>query len=342
MTSLFPALWWAACAPPTPDAGAPPDGPGGVVIATAAVDYTSGALANATPEGELADPIATIHSDAVVQAEGATIYVINRLLMDTVRRIDPPAWGQPTWEVSVEPGTNPHAVATCGGDLWVSRYGHAELLRLDPETGATRGAVSLAAWADEDGLPEASDLVALGDGTLAVGLQRLRRTAGWQPDPTGQIALVDCATATVRDVWPVGPNPTLRGPSPLIVLSEGRAFALDPQTGDLTEIAGESLVDGQVDEAGAVWIARDGEAHAWRCVDADGVEVVGAWLDRYLTDVALAPDGTAWISARPPWSDPLAQGGVIVVDRDTCEAQGDPNGLATAMPPFSLAVWGAW
>jgi hypothetical protein len=77
-------------------------------------------------------------------------------------------------------------------------------------------------------------------------------------------------------------------------------------------------------------------------VTADGVEIAGPWLDRYLTDVALAPDGTAWISARPPWSDPLAQGGVIVVDRDTCEAQGDPNGLATAMPPFSLAVWGAW
>jgi hypothetical protein len=343
MTRLLPALWLAGCAPPAPEAGDPPEGPSGVVLVTAAVDYTAGALAAATPDGTVSDLLATIHSDAVVQAEGSVVYVVNRLLMDTVRRIDPPAWGQPTWEASVGPGTNPQAVATCGGALWVSRYGHAELLRLDPETGEALGTLSLAAWADEDGLPEASDLVVLGPDTLAVGLQRLRRTAGWLPDATGQVAVVDCAAATVRDVWPVGPNPTLRGPDPLVVISEGAASTLDPENGTLANLGDDAdLVDGQVDAAGAVWIARDGEAHAWRCVDADGSEIAGPWIDRYITDVALAPDGTAWISARPPWSDPLAPGGVIVVERDTCEVRGSADGLATAMPPYAVAVWGPW
>lgn len=349
-----------ACTPDGAEGDTTPDGPvptdGLVVMATLSSDYAAGALTTVDRSTWQVHPDhATVHADAVVQAEAdGTVWVINRLLMDTVRRYAPGALDVPVWETSTEPGSNPHALAMCGDDrVVVTRYEHADAWLLDEATGERVGTIDLSAEADADGLPEMSDVVVV-DGVPWVALQRLRRDQGWTTAPTGgRVVPLDCDAGTAGPGIAVGDNPGLVAdpshPGRLWAVSTDGAWAVD--TEDRTVSPGPplrpsegELVDLAVDAEGrAAMLVRRGAEHGVACGGVPGetgesvLEPVG-WWSNYLSDVVVA-DGLAWVAVRQGWEDPSSVGGLMVVDLDTCEElTADEGWLQPALAPYDLAI----
>lgn len=318
----------------------------GLLVATASDDYAAGGLAVVDRSTRAVAEVATTHGDAVVSVDGGAIWQINRLGGDSVRRYDPDDPSRPVWETSTGDRSNPQDARICGGALVVSRYGDAGLLQLDPETGEARGTVDLGAAADADGLPEAAQLVAVGEDRIAVALQRWDRTAGWIPDAEGRVALVDCVAGAVEALWPVGANPVLvDGGVGLVLIDDAGLRVLDPGTGGLgaplvTAVAGLPVVDAAFGPDGrGVVVGRDDTWHATACLDlGTGALVEAEVLSHFVSDVAVA-DGWAWLAARRGWVEPSDAGGVFAYDLADCTAPLGPDWVRTAMPPFDLGVW---
>jgi hypothetical protein len=327
-----------ACAPPESSEAVDAVAPGTVVMATASDDYQVGAL-SLYADGVLTADVATLHGDAVVVVEDDALYVVNRLLMDTVRRYDRADPQLPTWETSLGRGANPHDVARCGGVLWVSRYEETALHLLDPVDGAKLGELDLAEASDADGVPEMSDLEVV-DGRLFVGLQRMRRDEGWVAASPGQVAEVDCDARALVELHDVGPNPVLRraGDQLAVVALDG-VWSLDPVSGALDGPwwTGEGVVDLDIGADGRVaLVARDGSDHAVGCAEAlGGAPAWGTPLASYLPDV-LVDDGVAWVAARRGWEDPTLAGALLRFDLDTCS---QTERVESTLAPFSLARW---
>jgi hypothetical protein len=323
-------LLLAAC---VPEPARPPDVPEGAVVAvaTASDDYTAGALVLVGVADRRPVDVATLHGDSVVVAEDGALFVVERFLVDAVRRYDG-AVAAPVWQVSTGRGSNPHDVARCGADLVVSRHEATSLLRLDPATGSVRGTVALGDLADADGLPEASDLV-VHDGVLHVGLQRLDRDAGWSSSPGGRRVRIDCASGARLAVDEVGPNPVLvPGPEGVAVVSED---GVDAGAWSLDDVDDARPVDAALDAAGGVVVARDGASrHVVACVDGSGQVAGVLHTPRYVSDAVLVGD-EAWLAARRGWTSPETPGAIVVVDRGTCTVTEE---ISTLLAPFSLVL----
>lgn len=330
----FPTLLLLAACVPEPEVPTTTPDRFDLVMATTADDYQVGALTVLDTEAPAPTDIATLHGDAVVVTEGTDLFAINRLLADTIRRYDGSDLEVPLWEVSVGRGANPHDVATCAGALWVSRYEETELHVLDRDTGALLTTVDLADQADDDGIPEMSDLVVMGD-RLLVGLQRLRRQAGWVPDE-GRIAVIDCATRTLVDTWSVGPNPVLRAnpldPASVLVLHDEGVDAVTE--GSPEPLWDGRLVDLDVRPGAVVSIARAGSDHTIRCAtELGGDWTLGETRASYMADVLL--HGDAWIANRRGWEDPSVAGGLLRLDPTSCTVI---ETIEPTLAPYSLAA----
>lgn len=320
-------VWWLGCGPGA--APVPGDAAEGVVMTTLSADYTVGSISVIDPSLTVHADLASTHGDAVVRVEDGAVFVINRYLVDTVRRYAPGAWAAPVWEVSAGVASNPHAVALCGGALWVTRYEESALWALDPATGERVDEVDLSAWADDDGVPEASDLVVDGE-TLWVGLQRLRRHDGWVAEAAGTALRLDCATGAVLDEVATGPNPVLRTgrtPGEVMVID---ADGVGPIGGPRWDVD-EGVVDGAFGPISAL-IRREDDVHTVLCVGDEVASV--APMENYLSGVTL-DGGRAFVAVRPGWRDPEAPTGALVIELAGCAAG---ELLATPLPPFSLAV----
>ena len=117
----------------------------------------------------------SIHSDAVVHYEDGRVYIVNRLGRDNIQILNPDAFFATEREFSVGSGANPHGFEKINdGKAFVTLYEQSDLLIVNPATGAETGRVSLAAYADADGIPEMSGMVQYGD-SLYVAIQRLDR-----------------------------------------------------------------------------------------------------------------------------------------------------------------------
>jgi hypothetical protein len=309
------------------------------VIAASTPDYATGALAVVGLDDlAVARNLTTTHPDAVVRARDGAVWVLHRLGGDVVRRYVPGAWAAPAWEVSVGRGANPHDLGHCDGALLVTRYEASTAWWLDPDSGAQLGAIDLSEHADEDGVPELSDAVSLGDVVL-VGAQRLGRLDGWAPLPEGALVAVDCATREAVDAWSVGPNPVLvAAPGGALVLTDDGVSFADGDTVTPWPVADAlpaGLVDAAADADGAVVIAREADGHhQLACVDAEGRVVEGPRLAQYLPDVALA-GSRALVAARRGWADPDALGFLLVLDRTSCT---EVARVDVGLEPFSVAI----
>src|SRR5262249_39888001 len=73
-----------------------------------------------------------------------------------------------------------------------------ELWIVNPQTGQHTGTVSLAGFADADGIPE-MDHLALRNGRLFVSLQRLDRNNFFSPTDSSQIVVINVATDAIVD-----------------------------------------------------------------------------------------------------------------------------------------------
>ncbi len=173
-----------------------------------ATDFASGNLANVafgTPP--VATPnVAGVCSDAVLRHHQGLLYVIERFGCDNVRVLDPANGFQVVRQFSVGNGANPNDVVVVSPTkAYVARYDSADLWIVDPSTGAFLGAISLAAFADADGVPEMNRM-ALADGRVFVTVQRNDRDAIFSPTDSSAVIVIDPATDTLVDCDAAAPG----------------------------------------------------------------------------------------------------------------------------------------
>ncbi len=168
----------------------------GVFVVTS--DSTTGSFSTVNKNSrEATESIGSIHSDAAVRAYGGLVYVINRLNADNIQVLDPNSGYSTTLQFSVGAGLNPQDIAFVNGSkAYVSRYGSAELLIVNPATGKQTGTINLSAYADADGIPEMAQMYITG-GKLYVAIQALDRDSFFAPTGQSAVVVIDTATDTV-------------------------------------------------------------------------------------------------------------------------------------------------
>ncbi|HTR96970.1 MAG TPA: FlgD immunoglobulin-like domain containing protein [Candidatus Acidoferrales bacterium] len=244
-------------------------------------DYTTGSLSTSTlsPRTPSCD-VASVNNDASMRYYGGRLYVVNRFGGDNVQVIDP-ATGGTLLQFSVGNGSNPHDIAFASAThAYVSRFDATDLWVVNPATGAHTGTISLASFADADGLPEMDRLEMVGP-LLFVSIERLNRNAGYAPADTGLVAVVDTRADTLLDCDPARPGVqaialTLRNPF--------TAFQWDPASDRL--LIGCAGAFGALD-GGIEWI--DPVA-----LKSAGVAITEARLGGDVDDVVWGDAGKSW------------------------------------------------
>src|SRR5262249_13673444 len=98
---------------------------------------------------------APVCSDAVLRFFQGRLYVIERFNCGNVHVLDPANGYATVRQFSVGNGSNPHDIEIASPTkAYVARYGSPDLWIVNPQTGAHTGTLSLAAFADADGIPE--------------------------------------------------------------------------------------------------------------------------------------------------------------------------------------------
>lgn len=168
-----------------------PDVPASGVLVAATTDFSTGYVSAMRLDGsETYKDIEPLHSDAVVVSAGGSLFALNRLGADNIRRLNPLSGFRTVYEESLGEKSNPHAMAYVNSSLAaVTLYGKAYLLWINPETGREFDRTDLSAWSDADGIPEASGAV-YASGKVYVAVQRLDRNAAGYWPPVGDSYLL--------------------------------------------------------------------------------------------------------------------------------------------------------
>jgi len=162
-------------------------------------DYVTGSLSSvALPARTQHCDATSVNSDAALRYYGGRLYVVNRLGGDNVQVVN--ALTDATIsQFSVGNGSNPQDIAFASSTkAYVTRYESADLWVVNPQTGAHTGTISLAAFADADGIPEMGDEIMVGP-LLFVEIQRIDRPGGYVPEGTSYVAVVDTRADTLVD-----------------------------------------------------------------------------------------------------------------------------------------------
>ena len=357
---LIPVL--AALGAATSEVGAQ----SGLFVTT--TDYQSGSAAFLAPGATEAEVnLLNVHSDAVARYHNGRIYVINRLGQDNVLVLDPNSLHTPVLQFSTGNGTNPQDIAIVAPNkAYVSRYDSAELLIVDPQTGAERGTVDLGAFADADGLPEMSAMVQLG-ARVYVACQRLDRNSGFAPAGDSYLAVIDTDTDELIDmdlgadgvqgIRLAAANPySVVAIGHQIVLSEAAGFGdqkggievIDVDSGTShglvvteTQLGGDVTALAMVDQEKGYAIVSDANfANFVKPVDLKS-GAVGAALEGHSHGFTpdLAIDGGRLIVADRGTFDNPAAAGLLIYDVATEALLVGP--ISTGLPPSSIAVMAA-
>jgi hypothetical protein len=126
-------------------------------------DYATGALHLFLENGERKATHA--EGDSSLHWAGERLFLLQRSNRDMLIEINPKTLHR-VHEWPLEPGANPHDIALVGDQLWLTQYGRSELMRLDALSGVALQPIDLSRFADPDGRPEMSALVALDDRVL--------------------------------------------------------------------------------------------------------------------------------------------------------------------------------
>lgn len=143
--------------------------------------------------------------DAVMRWYGGRLYIVNRFGGDNVQVVDGTTLNT-THQISTGNGSNPQDICFVSPTkAYVTRYALTDLLIVNPVTGSSPGVISLAAFADADGVPEMARMVRV-DKYLFVAIQRLDRNNFFSPTDSSLVAVIDTDTDTVVDCDPVAPG----------------------------------------------------------------------------------------------------------------------------------------
>jgi FlgD Ig-like domain len=302
--------------------------------------------------------IGAVCADAGARAHDGKLYVLGRLGCDHVQVIDGTTFATlDQW--STGNGTNPQDIEVVSPTkAYISLYERDYVLIVNPQTGATLGSVSLATFADADGLPEAADMALVGD-RLFVALQRLDRPGGYVASNPSYVAVIDCTTDQLIDVDPQAPGVQA------IVLSGRNPFSdltLDPVRQKLyvAEAGNFGVLDGGVEFIDPVTLHAEGLFVTESALGGD-LNAVRLWTD--CTGYAIVNDasfrtklvrfdrcggtalGTSWQSAGFDLCDveiDFERAHVLITDRDLVTpgvrifAAGSGNQITTSPIDFGL------
>lgn len=187
--------------------------------------------------------VASVCPDAVGRSYGGLFYVVNRFGCDNIQVVDPAQNYATVRQFSVGAGSNPQDIAfESPTRAFVSCYDQPTVLAVNPSTGQILDSISLAQFADSDGLPELHRLYLHGR-YLYVQLQRLDRNNGYVPVAPSYLVVIDTQTWSIVDtdvnvpgVTPItltGLNPT--GPMELDLVT-GRLLV--PTSGKFLQLDG--------------------------------------------------------------------------------------------------------
>ena len=192
---------WAALATLAAPAAARAQQASAYVLTT---DYSSGSVSCVDLSSRTVHrDVATVFSDARMRVSDGLVYVINRFGQDNIQVLDPARGFATLRQFSVGNGSNPQDLCIVSPTkAYVTRLASPRLLVVNPATGDSLGAVSLAAFADADGIPEMDRMILVGD-RLFVSLERL---SNFQPTDTSLVAVVDVVADTVVDADPIAPG----------------------------------------------------------------------------------------------------------------------------------------
>lgn len=154
---------------------------------------------------QVAANVATVlpHADATLRVHGGLIYVVNRFGQDNIQVIDPGKNYATIRQFSTENGSNPQDIVFATTlKAYISRYRSADLWVVDPRSGLRRNTISLAAFADGDGLPEMARMALVGP-YLFVACQRLTNFVAVNPSV---VVVIDTRTDRIVDVDPATPG----------------------------------------------------------------------------------------------------------------------------------------
>ncbi len=223
--------------------------------------------------------VASICSDPVGRAFGDRVYIVGRFGCDAIQVLNPFNGYQTQIEFAV--GSNPQDIWVLAPNrAYVSFYESNTLLEVNPQTGATLGSISLAQFADNDGLVEMHRMFVHGR-YLYVQLQRLDRGQfPYVPVAPSMLAVVDLVTETLVDVDPGSPG------MQAIALTATNPIA--PMAIDLT--SGDLLVPC----TGAFGVMNDGGIER---VDLTDWESDGMWLSGPAMNGDLV-DFSTWSATR--------------------------------------------
>ena len=328
-------------------------------------DFSTGSTAflqAGTEEAEI--NVLGVHSDAVVRFHNGMIYVINRLGQDNIIVLDAVDMSTPLIQFSVGNGTNPQDIEVVAADkAYITLYERSEVLVVDPRDGTELDRIDLSSFADDDGLPEAAQIVRVGQ-RIYVSCQRLDRNTTWGPADNSFLAVIDIESNSLIDVDPESegvqgivlssPNPnTLIPVDQSIVVSavahfgdrlggieiidtqnnlgSGLAVSEEDLGGDLNGIA---LVDG---ERGFAIISDENFANYVVPFNLQSRQVGPALQGLsggYIPDLAV--DGNRLIVAdQGSFSDPNSAG-LKIFDAIGYSLLRGP--ISTGLPPVSIAV----
>ncbi len=165
-------------------------------VGVVTTDFSSnGRFSVITADGFPLPGLSPIYSDAVARYQNNQVTIINRLGRDNIQVLEPALGFFTVQEFSVGSGSNPHDyIRISDAKGYVSLYNKNYLQIVQPATGFLIGAISLAAYADIDGIPEADGMLLEGS-SLYVALERLDRNQANFP-PAGVSKLIEINTGS--------------------------------------------------------------------------------------------------------------------------------------------------
>ena len=315
-------------------------------MATVAMDYSIGALATFDSERVLlTENIASISGDPALVMDGGWLWQLNRYQYDTLRKYDPNNLLIPVDEVSLASdigSSNPHDVAVCGEALYVSLYGRNYISILEVDTLSQIGSIDISAWADDDGIPEASSMVVLND-NLYLGLQRLDRNAGFTPR-TSIILQIECASQIVVHSWEMGSNieiieweDTVAVVSQKTEMEDAGFFILENTEWNRVWATDHSISTSQYKDDNLFYssLSENQTEYRLHCVNiTDGTYHTSDNWSEYITDVQIEDSTTAWVATHWGWSDlDNSQPGLYQIDIKNCSID---EYWAMELAPFSM------
>lgn len=332
------------------------------VVVVVTTDYISGGVTALQNDGNTVSlDLLSIWPDNWVAAHGEFVYILERFGADNIIKLPANNIGPSAvvYQYSVGNGSNPQEmVFVSDRKAYVSRLNKPALWIVDPgaasEAAFKLGEVDLSAYADGDGLPEASPMAVV-DGKLYVGCQRLDQNGGWTP-LDARLVVIDTATDQIIKAIVLergNPHAMAAHAGKLYVTCEGDA--LDPTDGgiEVVDIATDSYEGVLVSESdlggnvGGLAIRSDAKAY----VVAGGYDE--SWVARYAVypfdplsgqvgsplagataaaEVALGGNGVLYVADRS-----ADQPGIYTYDASDNLISGP---ISTGLPPNALVVAG--